>query len=319
MQQEMCNIEKLASTIKLGKSIICRPEVGRKALTYRISLIEEAVYTLYALQDTEEEAELADKIFLCWNRYLNLRHKLAMSGIRIPIGESKKLKLYDDAMDDAIQEGIIGLIDAATRFDPSKKFRFSTYCRWWVKAKMTRFRTESRTIRPGNNVAIRILAMKKVMSELDKLGKDWNHTVLSDILGVDTSTILHYLEIDTLTGGVVSIDDAVHNNIGQPTRTTILDTVKDEVTPRQDEVIAKGEITEAVTDALNVLSDEHSSVLMMRYGIGTRVHTQAEIGLMYNVTKARIGQIEKIALKAMGLRITKSRVKELLSEIIEHE
>lgn len=313
MQDEISCIEKLACTTEVGKEIIHRPEVGKRLLTYRVGLVEEAVYTMCSDAETTG-TDVADAALAHWHTYTQLMHKLAMSGIRIPLGEAKKFQLYDDAVSDAIQEGIIGLLDAAVRFDPAKEFRFSTYCRWWVKARMSRFNIESRTIRAPVGISSNILTMNRAISEFEDSGEHWDAPILADILGADVPTILRYKSVDALINNVASMEDEVPGTGGGAKRITYESTITDYGCMRQDDVIGDNEMKDAVTDALYALSEKHRLVLTLRFGIDTRIHTLSEIGAICGLSGERARQVIKIALKAVGLRITKTRVKELLLE-----
>ena len=121
------------------KELSKRPSRAERTRAGLVDRIENAVNAAWEV--TRKRPEIRDdarEAKEAWAEAENLRWKLAMSGKRIAHGEARKLSgPYMDEID-LVQEGYIGLLRAAKRFDPDRDIRFSTYARWWVRAQMTR-------------------------------------------------------------------------------------------------------------------------------------------------------------------------------------
>ena len=112
-----------------------RPERAERTRAGAVDRLEEAVMLVGQLARTDESIrKSAGRASAAWQEAENLRWRLAMSGRRIAHGEARKLAGPFMDEEDLVQEGYIGLLRAAKRFDPDRGIRFSTYARWWVRA-----------------------------------------------------------------------------------------------------------------------------------------------------------------------------------------
>ena len=109
-----------------------------------------------------------------WDEAESLRWQLAMSAMRIARGEARKLACSLMAEEDLVQEGYIGLLRAARRFDPDRGIRFTTYARWWVRAQMTRaLETAGRMVRLPGGAVEQLRSLQRAMERLDQAGIDY--------------------------------------------------------------------------------------------------------------------------------------------------
>ena len=116
-----------------------RPERAERTRAGAVDRLESAVEAVWKISKDDQELRMrAREAKTAWAAAENLRWKLAMSGRRIAHGEARKLAGPFMDEEDLVQEGYIGLLRAAKRFDPDRGIRFSTYARWWVRAQMTR-------------------------------------------------------------------------------------------------------------------------------------------------------------------------------------
>ena len=132
------------------ETLICNVEVAREILAEvpkrqertragKVQRLERAVMAVWEASKSDAElVPVARKARGAWKEAEDLAWSLAMSGIRIAHGEARKLAGPFLSEPDLVQEGYIGLLNAARRFEPGREIRFSTYAKWWVRAQMTR-------------------------------------------------------------------------------------------------------------------------------------------------------------------------------------
>ena len=121
-----------------------------------------------------------------WQRAEELRWRLAMSGRRIAHGEARKLAGPFMDEEDLVQEGYIGLLRAAKRFDPDRGIRFSTYARWWVRAQMTRAIDHTgRPVRLPGCAVEQTRNLRKAMKRFESVGMEYSTSDLAEEVGID--------------------------------------------------------------------------------------------------------------------------------------
>lgn len=237
----------------------------------------------------------AREVERCWKDVEATVWALAWSGRHIAIAESRKL--YDGFLDeqDFEQEGFLGLLKAAQRFDLAKGVRFSTYARWWVRSQMNRsMLLVSRAVRMSGCAADQLRDIRRVSASFQEMGASFTTTDIAQELGLSVRRVdlllsqKHALSLDT------PLDDSDgYRTLG----TSIADTCA--VNP--DEAVARTDEIERLASAMySVLPERQSDILSKRYGLATGTPmTLNEVGAAMNLSRERVRQLEQAALKRL--------------------
>lgn len=196
---------------------------------------------------------------------------------------------------DLIQEGNVGLIEAAKKYDVDKGFRFSTYATWWVRQKIGRaLSDQSRSIRVPAHIAELVSKIKKIMGSMtQELGRTPTEEEIAEKLNIEVDKVKVALD---MSQAVSSLDVP----IGEDEETTIGDlqadpSVKNFMANLIDE--ANRQIIETVFATLN---EREANVLRLRFGMNTNhAYTLEEVGNELGITRERVRQIETRALRKM--------------------
>ncbi len=214
----------------------------------------------------------------------SLRWNLAMSAKHVARGEARKLvcTLMDE--EDLMQEGCIGLLRAAKRFDASRGIRFSTYARWWVRAQMTRaIETTGRMVRLPGGAVEQIRNLRRAAEKLDQAGIEYDLSDLATEVGIETKRARTLLK----QGGVVSLDQQDNDGLSMGDRMQ-----SDREAP--DTEAYHKEALEILQDKFDeMLDDREKYIIINHYGLnGLDPRTMADIGKSLNLSRERVRQIE---------------------------
>lgn len=210
---------------------------------------------------------------------------------------------------DLIQEGNVGLIEAAKKYDVEKGFRFSTYATWWVRQKIGRaLSDQSRSIRVPAHIAELVSKIKKIMGVMtQELGRTPTEEEIAKKLNVEIDKVKVALD---MSQAVSSLDVPV----GEDEETTIGDlqadpSVKNLMANLIDE--ANRQIIETVFATLN---EREANVLRLRFGMNVNhAYTLEEVGNELGITRERVRQIETRALRKMRNPIRMNVLREALA------
>ena len=199
---------------------------------------------------------------------------------------------------DLIQEGNMGLMKAVDRFEIERGFKFSTYATWWIRQSISRsISNNSKTIRIPVHVYDTISRVKKVKREYqNEHGKEPDIETVSKISGIPISTLrLISLYIDD----TISLDKLIGEG-----NTTIADSIPDLRNSDPEDYNRTNELDEYIIEVLHFLDEREQSIIKMRFGIECEEKTLGEIGQILGITRERVRQIEKRAIKKLHDIIT---------------
>lgn len=270
--------------------------MGKK--TNDLDTLKLYLESLPPLLTPEEERKYA---YLSATGNEEAKHRLIESNLRLVISIAKRYCKASNTvtLQDLIQEGNIGLMKAADRFDYTKGYKFSTYATWWIRQGIRRFIADtSRTIRIPAHQYEYVRKMNAVKSRLfNELQRMPTDIELAQALEI-TVDKLHYLqniEIDA-----VSLSAPINDNDD----TDVLgDFIEDKSTNVEEEIVKK-EYLESFKNAVlesEILDQREKEIICLRYGINCdRAHSLEEIGQKMGVTRERIRQLENKSLRKLA-------------------
>jgi RNA polymerase primary sigma factor len=250
------------------------------------------------LPDTKEWAALVDMPLIKFRRRLMLgrraKEKMVQSNLRLVVSIAKKYMNRGLSFQDLIQEGSLGLIRAAEKFDHEKGYKFSTYATWWIRQAITRaIADQSRTIRLPVHLYETISRIKKTTKTLSQeFGRKPTEEEIAESMEMTIEKLRFIAKSAQLP---ISLETP----IGKEEDSRLGDFIEADIeNPEQD--VAKNLLREDLEGVLATLSPRERDVLRLRYGLDDgRMKTLEEIGQIFDVTRERIRQIEAKALRKL--------------------
>lgn len=239
----------------------------------------------------EEEIELVQKIK---QGDENARAKLIKSNIRFVISIAKKYQNNGLALEDLISEGNIGLVTAADRFEPDKGYHFISYAVYWIKQSILKaINGKSRLIRLPLNKVNDLISVERIVHKMYyKNGYEPNVEEIATALNRKKADIAYLINVSE---GHLSLDA---ENTNKDTKNKLVDTVIDKKSKQPDQSVIENDLKEMLLDAVESLDELEIKIITHRYGLyGHEEKTLRELGDTLNLTKERIRQIEKKALR----------------------
>lgn len=246
----------------------------------------------FSMLSADEEIKLANRIA---EGDQSAKNELVEANLRLVVSLARHYQGCGLSYQDLIQEGNIGLIKAAEKFDVSKGFRFSTYASWWIKQALSRaIADQSRTIRIPVHMTENINKFKKTERELlNQLNREPKIKEIADAMGISEKQAK---EIQSYIVEPTSLDIQV----GDDDDTTIGSFIEDTHFINPESAYIKESNGDIVNAVLDTLSDREANILRLRFGIGgKKAMTLEEVGKEYGLTRERIRQIEAKALRKL--------------------
>ena len=246
----------------------------------------------FSMLSADEEIKLANRIA---EGDQSAKNELVEANLRLVVSLACHYQGCGLSYQDLIQEGNIGLIKAAEKFDVSKGFRFSTYASWWIKQALSRaIADQSRTIRIPVHMTENINKFKKTERELlSQLNREPKIKEIADAMGISEKQAK---EIQSYIVEPTSLDIQV----GDDDDTTIGSFIEDTHFVNPESAYIKESNGDVVNVVLDTLSDREANILRLRFGIGgKKAMTLEEVGKEYGLTRERIRQIEAKALRKL--------------------
>lgn len=246
----------------------------------------------FSLLTPKEEKELGKRIQEGDKEALK---KLIESNLRFVVSYVKKYRGMGLSLLDLINEGNLGLIEAAKRFDPSKNVKFISYAVWWIRQAVIHALSKySRIYHLPQKLSDQISEMKKIRSQIKK---EFKRDPTRDELAARLKTTVESVEDwEILSSRDISLSDKYYDDDME-----VGDRIKDSLTPSVEYQIVKNSIEEQIRNILKELDDKEALVLKLRFGLeDDRTHTLQEIGNRLNLTRERIRQIEKKAMRKLS-------------------
>ena len=235
------------------------------------------------------------------------RKKLIQANLRLVVSIAKKYTGQGVLFMDLVQEGSLGLIKAAQKFDYSKGFKFSTYATWWIRQTIVRaIANHSKVIRIPVHMLDKIRLVKKAIYELNYLNfKEPTNEEIASYLNMNIKQV--EMVMNTLKIEPMSLDTPVADNL------SLEDYISDEKNLPVEEKAETKILKEQISEILEELTQKEQKVIIQRFGLyGEKPKTLEELGKQMGFSKERIRQIEGIALRKLRNLSQTEKLKEYM-------
>lgn len=251
----------------------------------------------------EEEIELTKKIKEGNEAAVK---KLVEANLRFVISVAKQYQNKGLALVDLIQEGNIGLIEAARKFDETRGFRFISYAVWWIRQAIIKALSDQcRTIRIPANQVVCMNKINKVIEQFEQQhGRKPSIGELEELTDIDHDTIC-------LTMSAMNRSVSLESPIRDEDASCLLDIIPNDGAVSTDAEVAKNDLSKEIERILSKLSYRDRDILRMSFGIGMNPMTNEEIARRFGIGSERVRQIQHSAINYLRTKYIND-LKELL-------
>jgi RNA polymerase primary sigma factor len=248
----------------------------------------------FGLLTPEEEIDLAVKIR---NGDKEAQNRMVKANLRFVVSVAKMYQNHGLSLGDLINEGNIGLVKAAQRFDETKGFKFISYAVWWIRQGiMSAIADQSRVVRLPLNRVGDLTKLTKAYRELEQeFERKPTSEELAKFMEITPEEAEYIIQI---AGRHISVDAPMSHS--DENKSTLIDILPDEAQIMPDEELMRESLRSEISDILTVLDDREAEVIRLSFGIGSgQKATLEEIGDRFNLTRERIRQIKERALRKL--------------------
>ncbi len=269
--------------LKISKSITNRESASLDKYLQEIGHEE--------LLSVDEEVELAQRIRKGDRKALD---RLTKANLRFVVSVAKQYQNQGLSLPDLINEGNVGLIKAAEKFDETRGFKFISYAVWWIRQSILQAIAEqSRIVRlPLNQVG----SVNKINRELNKFEQEYERrpsmNEIADRVDLPEDKIADAMKVSTHH---VSVDAP----FSESEDGSLLDVLPSTDIPSADNELEKESLREEIVRALDLLNDKERTIVTAFFGIGKQEMTLEEIGVKYGLTRERVRQIKEKAIRRL--------------------
>jgi RNA polymerase primary sigma factor len=242
----------------------------------------------------EEEVELAGKIRKGGPEGRRALEKLTRANLRFVVSVAKQYQNQGLSLPDLINEGNLGLIKAAEKFDETRGFKFISYAVWWIRQSILQALAEqSRIVRlPLNQVG----SLNKISKAFSKFEQENERRPspeeLADELAIPVDKIADTMKV---SGRHISVDAPFVEGEDN----SLLDVLINDDSPMADRSLVNESLAKEIDRALDTLSQREKEIIQMFFGIGESEKTLEEIGDRFNLTRERVRQIKEKAIRRL--------------------